>query len=142
MFTNVQTITEARTSDKTLFYRIIRQQRGKLTRFIDELYVGNQTHNTEDQILEGWKSHFEQLAERSISENYDKDYLHLAEAEYQTIIQLCKERAVHVPVTKQEVKKAINSLNRNKAGYFYGITAEHIVYGGDNLVAYIQEVLN
>jgi hypothetical protein len=38
-----QTITEARTSDKTLFYRIIRQQRGKLTRFIDELYVGSQT---------------------------------------------------------------------------------------------------
>ena len=102
-----QTITEARTSDKTLFYRIIRQQHGKLTRFIDELYVGNQTHNTEDQ-----KSHFEQLAERSICENYDKDYLHLAEAEYQTIIQSCKERAVHVPVTKQEVKKAINSLNR------------------------------
>jgi hypothetical protein len=45
-----QTITEARTSDTTLFYRIIRQQPGKLTRFIDELYVGNQTHNTEDQI--------------------------------------------------------------------------------------------
>ena len=137
-----QTITEARTSDKTLFYRIIRQQRGKLTRFIDELYVGNQTHNTEDQILEGWKSHFEQLAERSICENYDKDYLHLAEAEYQTIIQSCKERAVHVPMTKQEVKKAINSLNRNKAADFYGITAENIVYGGDNLVKYIQEVLN
>jgi hypothetical protein len=52
-----QTITEAMTSDRTLFYRIIRQQRGKLTRFIDELYVGSQTHNTEDQILEGWKSH-------------------------------------------------------------------------------------
>jgi hypothetical protein len=44
---------------------------------------------------------------------------HLAEAEYQTIIQLCKERAVHVPVTKKEVKKAINSLNRNKAADFY-----------------------
>jgi hypothetical protein len=54
----------------------------------------------------------------------------------------CKERAVHVPVTKQEVKKAINSLNRNKAADFYGITAENIVYGGDNLVKYIQEVLN
>ena len=135
-----QTITEARTSDKTLFYRIIRHQRGKLTRFIDELYVGSQTHNTEDQILEGWKSHFEQLAERSISENYDKDYLHLAEAEYQTIIQLCKERVVHVPVTKQEVKKAINSLNRNKATDFYGMTAENIVYGGDNLVILIDNI--
>jgi hypothetical protein len=33
-------------------------------------------------------------------------------------------------VTKQEVKKAINSLNRNKAADFYGITAENIVYGG------------
>jgi hypothetical protein len=54
---------------------------------------------------------------------------------------VCKERAVHVPVTKQEVKKAINSLNRNKAADFYGITAENIVYGGDNLVKYIQEIL-
>jgi hypothetical protein len=35
---------------------------------------------------------------------------------------------VHVPVTKQEVKKAVNSLNRNKAADFYGITAENIVY--------------
>jgi hypothetical protein len=51
----------------------------------------------------------------------------LAEAEYQTNIQLCKERVVHVPVTKQEVKKAINSLNRNKAADFYGITAENII---------------
>ena len=67
--------------------------------------------------------------------------LHLAEAEYQTIIQLCKERVVHAPVTKQEVKKAVNSLNRNKAADFYGITAENIVYGGDNIVAYIQGVL-
>jgi hypothetical protein len=106
------------------------------------MYVGSQTHNTEEQILEGWNSHFEQPAERSISEKYDKDYIHLAEAEYQTIFQLCKERVIHVPVTKQEVKKAINSLNRNKAADFYGITAEHIVYEGDNLVAYIQEVLN
>jgi hypothetical protein len=56
--------------------------------------VGNQTHNTEDQILEGWKSHFEQLAERSICENYDKDYLHLAEAEYQTKILLVFRVAV------------------------------------------------
>jgi hypothetical protein len=48
-----QTITEARTSHKTLFYRIIGHQRRKLARFIDELYVGSQAHNTEDQILEG-----------------------------------------------------------------------------------------
>jgi hypothetical protein len=34
--------------------------------------------------------------------------LHIAEAEYQTIIQLCKERFVHTPVTKQEVKKVYN----------------------------------
>jgi hypothetical protein len=45
-------------------------------------------------------------------------------------------------VTKQEVEKAINSLNRNKAADLYGITAENIVYGGDNFVKYIQEVLN
>jgi hypothetical protein len=68
--------------------------------------------------------------------------LHIAEAEYQTIIQLCKERVVHAPVTKQEVQKAVSNLKRNKAADFYGITAENIVYGEDNLVAYIQRVLN
>ena len=68
--------------------------------------------------------------------------LHLAEAEYQTIIQLCKERVPHTPVTKQEVEKAVNNLNRNKAADLHGITAENIFYVGDNLVAYIQGVLN
>jgi hypothetical protein len=40
------------------------------------------------------------------------------------------------------ISEAINSLNRNKAADFYGITADNIVNGGDNLVKYIQEVLN
>ena len=101
-----QTIIEARTSDKTLFYKIIRHQRGNLTRFIDELYVGSQTHYTEDQKLEGWKSHLKK-AERSINDNYDKDYLQLTEVEYKTIIQLCEEIVVHVRVTEQEVRKLL-----------------------------------
>jgi hypothetical protein len=45
-----QTITEARTSDTTLFYRIIGHQHRKLTRFIDELGL------TMDSYIprEGW----------------------------------------------------------------------------------------
>ena len=37
-------------------------------------------------------------------------------------------------VTKQQVKEAINSLNRGKAADVYGLTTEHFLFGGEGLV--------
>ncbi|VDI12916.1 Hypothetical predicted protein [Mytilus galloprovincialis] len=59
-------IIEARSSNKTLFYKLINKQRGKLSRRIDELNVGDNIYNTPEQIMEGWKIHFGQLAESTL----------------------------------------------------------------------------
>ncbi|CAG2216627.1 unnamed protein product [Mytilus edulis] len=45
-------IIEARSSNKTLFYKLINKQRGKLSRRIDELNVGDNIYNTPEQIME------------------------------------------------------------------------------------------
>ncbi|VDI53576.1 Hypothetical predicted protein [Mytilus galloprovincialis] len=135
-------IIEARSSNKTLFYKLINKQRGKLSRRIDELNVGDNIYNTPEQIMEGWKIHFGQLAENTLDENFDSNYLKTTENEYKNIIELCSEQFIHVDVTQEEISKAINSLNRNKAADFYGITAENIIHGGVNLLTYLQTLIN
>ncbi|VDI26991.1 Hypothetical predicted protein [Mytilus galloprovincialis] len=45
-------------------------------------------------------------------------------------------------VTDEEVEKAISNLNKNKAADIYGITAENIIYCGEDLRAYIRELIN
>ncbi|VDI70086.1 Hypothetical predicted protein [Mytilus galloprovincialis] len=42
----------------------------------------------------------------------------------------------------EEIDKAINQLNTNKAPDIYGITAEHIKYGGDTLLQAITSIIN
>ncbi|CAG2239701.1 unnamed protein product [Mytilus edulis] len=82
-------IIEASSSNKTLFYKLINKQRGKLSRRIDELNVGDNIYNTPEQIMEGWKIHFGQLAENTLDENFDSNYLKTTENEYKNIIELC-----------------------------------------------------
>jgi hypothetical protein len=46
-----QKIIDARSNDTALFYKIINQQRGRLTRFIDELQVDESTIQTPEDIM-------------------------------------------------------------------------------------------
>ena len=57
------------------FHKLIRQQRGKLDRFIDELHVGDSVFKTDTEILIGWKSHFANLAKESDRMDFDHSYL-------------------------------------------------------------------
>ena len=59
-----QKIIDARSNDTALFYKIIKQQRGKLSRFIDQLQVDNSTYVTPEGIMNGWSTHFGQLAKK------------------------------------------------------------------------------
>ena len=67
-----------------VLYKLIKQQRGKLPRFIEELQVDDQFFQSHDNIMSGWKSwnkHFGQLAQKSDYEKFDKKYLELIEKE-------------------------------------------------------------
>ena len=46
-----QNIINARSGDSTLFYKLIKQQRGKLSRFIEELQVDDQIFQSHDNIM-------------------------------------------------------------------------------------------
>jgi hypothetical protein len=57
--------------DNKLFHKLIRQQRGKLNRVIDELHVGDSVFKTDTEILIGWKNHFANLAKESGGPTYN-----------------------------------------------------------------------
>ncbi|VDI31606.1 Hypothetical predicted protein [Mytilus galloprovincialis] len=49
-----QKLVDARTADRKMFHKIIKNQRGKLSKFIDQLNVDDEIFYNED-IIEGWR---------------------------------------------------------------------------------------
>ncbi|CAC5417022.1 unnamed protein product [Mytilus coruscus] len=131
-----QKLINARTSDRNMFYKIIKNQRGKLSRIIDQLNVDDNTYHNEN-IIKGWRSHFHNLAKKEPNQNYDTKYLDLIEKEAKIIIDICKDRFKHNPITEEEISKAISSFNRNKAADYFGINAENVIHGGKQLQQYL-----
>ncbi|MES9904479.1 MAG: reverse transcriptase domain-containing protein [Sedimenticola sp.] len=135
-----ETIMHSRQQDNALFHRLINKQRGKSRMFIEDLYVGNELYSN-DNILDGWHQHFKSLATREDYTGYDTDYLNMTAREVHTIQRICTDTA-HQPVTINEVETACKSLNRGKAQDVYGISAEHLFYGGATLLRTVQTVIN
>ena len=135
-------IVNAKQSDNALFHRIIRNQRGKCHKFIDELHVGSQSYSG-DEILSGWYEHFKELSSKKVNEKFDLNFMKQVEEEVAIIYMICLDSSVDPkPVTDEEIKKAIASLNRGKAPDVYGVTAEHVYYGGPAVTNCVQTLIN
>jgi len=79
-----QKLMEARTSDRFMFYTTIRNQREKLSMYIDHVNVDGTTYNS-DRIMNGWQYHFSKLAQKSDNSDYDNEYLLKLEKEVKMI---------------------------------------------------------
>ncbi|CAC5377148.1 unnamed protein product [Mytilus coruscus] len=88
-------IMEANIKNKNSFYRLTKKQRGRLSNHIDELSVGDTVYSTEDNILIGWKHHFENLTINSHHEHFDNKYQQKVEQEYIDIIDICRAMFQH-----------------------------------------------
>jgi hypothetical protein len=120
-----QKIIDARSSDTALFYKIIKQQRGKISRFIDQLQVDNSTYETPEGIMNGWSNHFGQLAKKSVNKDFDNDYLELMEREKDIILQICRDQYDHKykEVSSEELLKAvIKQLNTISGRLFWNFS--------------------
>jgi hypothetical protein len=137
-----QNIINARSGDSTLFYKLTKQQRGKLSRFIEELQVDDQIFQSHDNIMSGWNKHFGQLAQKSEYEKFDIKFLELIEKESEIITQICEEKCIHKEVTIEEVNTAIKQLNTNKAHDYFGLTAENFIHASNQLIEHLKQLIN
>lgn len=137
-----QNIINARSGDSTIFYKLIKQQRGKLSRFIEELQVDDQILQSHDNIMSGRNKHFGQLAQQSEYEKFDIKFLELIEIEREIITQICEEKFIHKEVTIEEVNTAIKELNINKAHDYFGLTAENFIHASNQLIEHLKQLIN
>ena len=89
--------------------------------------MDNSTYETPEGIMNGWSTHFGQLAKKSENKDFDNDYLELMEREKDIILQICRDQYDHNEVSSEELLKAVKQLNTNKAADYFGITAENIM---------------
>lgn len=141
-----QEILDCRSQDTALFHKLINKQRGKLKNCVTELNVGENTYRTESEILDGWCMHFQALATPAVEDQFDMKYKHQVDQEMAEIIEIVHhdkpmtESADYV--TEAEVVKAIKSLNKGKSLDIFGVSAEHFIHGGAELVSVLVVLLN
>ena len=135
-------IMNARQTDMKTFYRLIRKQRGSSKLILDDLNVNGDLFRTQEQIIEGWHQHFAALAKAGQSDKFDMDHLNIVDIEYEQIISICQANRTHTEISLEEIDKAIQNLNRNKAPDCHGLTAENLLYGGQIIVKYLQQLID
>ena len=105
--------------------------------------VGSKECETQDQIREGWATHFQQLATPLENPRFDQSYKQLVDADIEAIENLCKEECSPMePVTESEVATALKRLNNNKAVDIMGLTSEHFKIAGQEIIEFLVCLLN
>jgi len=135
-------IMKARCQDSKLFYKLINRQRGKLGGAIVDLNVGSSCYSGTESVLEGFKIHFENLAQQSEDDNFDANYHNHIIQELEAIDVITRCGNPISPVTASEMDQALKSIHKGKSADFYGINIEHVVYGGDKLKAELLDLVN
>ena len=142
-----QQILDAKSADMKQFYRLVNKQRGKLRYCVNELSVDGQTYKTEDEILGAWRRHFGSLATPTNHEDFDEEYRQLVASEMLDIVDICSSLLVsdadHVEsVSQQQVKEAMELVNRGKPADIHGVSVEHFLHGGEVLLQKLTEIIN
>jgi len=100
----------ARTTDTKLFHKLVNTER-KNYKDIDELHVDDNLLNGHDEILTGFKGHFQKLATQSSNVYYDSVYHELCRNEIQHIQQIDNKKNT-TTVTHEDLVDAISEINK------------------------------
>jgi len=139
--TTKEEIMNARTFDTKLFHKLIRKQRKTGSDFITDLHVNGQQYTGNENVIQGFKTHFEQLACVDDDLTYDEEFNNIVQTEYESLVELTRNKQIS-HVSLDEVKSAIKSINRGKSADIYGLTIEHIDNSDDRVIHSLQTLIN
>ena len=136
-------IMTAEKEDQQLFYKLVNKQRKYQQQATNTIILEGMEMNTHEEILQGWKVHFQKLATPEDNSNTERDFEDLVMLNDLLIQQICRDvNEPILPVTHEEVREAIQHLKKNKAPDAYGITAEHVQMAKESLVPIITAMIN
>ena len=132
---------EADENDQSMFYKIIRKQRGLSSSLPEEMYINGEKVDG-DNIIEAMTSYFEELTTPKDSPQYDREAKDRADIKNSTLKRQYLEnpRRIMPEVTPQMMIEAYSDLNRNKAPDIGGLKVEHLIHSSP-LVADVLAIL-
>ena len=108
---------------------------------MDEFLVGENHFSGPEQILQGFKIHFENLAKKTNINDYDEAYHKICTNEVQHIQHIVTQNDIK-EVIKGELLEVIRLINKGKSPNIYNLTIEHILYAEDSILKIILEMCN
>ena len=103
--------------------------------------MGDDHYAGRDQILQGFKQHFEALAKQKDNEKFDQHYHELIINEVKCIENLVAGKKIgHVSI--DELRIAVQCINLGKSHDFYGLTIENIIHAGECLESFLLDIIN
>ena len=138
----VEEIMSADGSSKT-FFKLINRQRKSSNAQLQSLVEDGKTCETDEEIRDGWATHFQKLATPLEIEKFDKEYKEMIDLDIDAISLLClaEDRPI-ATIREKEVAKAMKILNNNKAVNVIGLTSVHSKLGGCDLISFLTAFLN
>ena len=134
-------IMEAKCYDSKTFHKLVKKNRGSNSVAISDLNVQNKCYSGEENVIDGFKYHFESLATMKDDPDYDIEFNNLVDYDYDIISELTPLKKIP-GVSHEEFENAIKSLNKGKSPDIYGLTIENILYGGPDLKYLLLELIN
>lgn len=131
-------IMNGKFTDTKLFHKLINKQRKTKLQVIEDINVDNTTY-TGDNILLGFKRHFQLLAEQNNNTSYDEQYHRIVEQEIPIISELVSKQ-INCSISVQEVQKAIQSINRRKSPDIFGLSIENILHAGSDIIPILHNI--
>ena len=110
---------------------------------LGRLVVDDVQLTTDEAIREGWALYFQKLATPKEKDHYNSEYKSQVDLDFKLICDICsKVQESPSLVAVSEVEQIIKTLKNNKASDGCGISAEHLKYGGLEVVEFITCALN
>lgn len=139
-------IMNAKENNTKLFHELINRQRKTANRNTTMLVVDGVEVYEPERILEGWRSHFETLANPvKSSDGGSNGRLRLTLAKEQNKIIEEREGTDDTslpPISQDDIIEAIKTLNKGKAEDMFGLTAENLLYAVQELAEPITEIID
>ena len=107
-----------------------------------DILILDGTNYTEDELMDGWKIHFEKLATPSMNNSFDVERQNLCKLQNYIISTSTNTKIPITPTTCKEVMNAIEKLNTGKSADENGIQAEHFRYAKEELTPLLCEIIN
>ncbi|CAC5391670.1 unnamed protein product [Mytilus coruscus] len=142
---NIEKIMMASQNNNKLFHQLIQNQRGVKNVTTDIMIFNTKEQSEPEDILEGWKSYFEDLYKNHKTDdetNYNNERFILATIQNELIEQIETNRNEEIKqANEEEVKLSIQKLKYGKSPGSDGISDEHLKNMPVELLQYIINII-